>query len=139
MLRIGNVYGGSQRAKGGQGVVGYLKDRLTNGQPLHLYGNTVRDYVYIVDVIEAFLQALKNPKGFRLFNIGTGVGTELVTLANMAAEILGVKPSLEIVDQRPFDLAYNVLNCARANTELGWIARTSLREGLTKSLQPQTL
>jgi len=139
VLRIGNVYGGSQRAKGGQGVVGYLKERLANGQPAHLYGNTVRDYVYIGDVIEAFLQALKNPKGFRLYNIGTGVGTELIALANMAAEILGVKPSLEIVDQRPYDLAYNVLNCTRAYEELGWLAGTSLREGLTKSLRSDSL
>jgi len=139
VLRTGNVYGGSQRAKGGQGVVGYLKERLANGQPVHPYGNTVRDYVYIGDVIDAFLHALKNPKGFRLFNIGTGVGTELIELANMAAEILGVKPSLEIVDQRPYDLAYNVLNCTNAYEELGWIAGTSLQEGLTKSLRSDSL
>lgn len=135
VLRIGNVYGGAQRAKGGQGVVGYLKERLATGQPVHLYGDTVRDYVYIGDVIEAFLRALKNPKGFRLYNIGTGVGTKLITLAKIAAEILEVKPSLEIVDKRPYDLAYNVLNCTRAYNELGWIAGTSLREGLAKSLR----
>ena len=59
--------------------------------------------------------------------------------ANMAAEILGVKPSLEIVDQRPYDLAYNVLNCTNAYEELGWIAGTSLQEGLTKSLRSDSL
>jgi UDP-glucose 4-epimerase len=139
VLRIGNVYGGSQRAKGGQGVVGYLKERLIKGQTVHLYGNTVRDYVYIGDVIEAFLQTLKNPKGFRLYNIGTGVGTELIALATMAAEILLIKPSLEIADRRPYDLAYNVLNCTRANEELGWIANTPLREGLIKYLRPDLL
>lgn len=139
VLRIGNVYGGLQQAKGGQGVVGYLKERLAKRQSVHLYGNTVRDYVYIGDVIEAFLQALKNPQGFRLYNIGTGVGTELIALANMAAEILVVKPSLDIVDRRPYDLAYNVLNCSRAKEELRWIAVTSLREGLAKTFLSKQL
>jgi UDP-glucose 4-epimerase len=139
VLRIGNVYGGSQRAKGGQGVVGYIKERLTNGQPVHLYGNTVRDYVYIGDVVEAFLHALRDPFGFRLYNIGTGVGTELITLANMAAAILGVEPALEIASRRPYDLAYNVLNCSRANGELGWKAAISLHEGLKKVFRQEPL
>jgi UDP-glucose 4-epimerase len=138
VLRIGNVYGGLQRAKGGQGVVGYLKERLNSRQPIHLYGNTVRDYIYIGDVVEAFLQVLKKPKGFRLYNIGTGVGTELIALANMAAEIIGVRTSLDIMERRPYDLAYNVLNCTRAKEDLRWTAGTSLREGLTKSLRPNT-
>ncbi|MDD5169238.1 MAG: NAD-dependent epimerase/dehydratase family protein [Syntrophales bacterium] len=134
ILRVGNVYGGSQRPKGQQGVVGYIRERLTLGQTVNLFGNTVRDYVHLDDVLDACLIALKNPQGFRVYNIATGIGTELVKIVDMAAQFLRIEPHISMSDRRPFDLAYNVLDCTKAMKGLGWIARTFLSEGLQRSL-----
>lgn len=134
ILRIGNIYGGSQRPKGQQGVVGYIKERLALGQPVELFGNTVRDYVYMDDVLDACLSILNNPSGFRLYNIATGVGTALIDIVGMAANVLRKEPHIKMSGLRPFDLTYNVLNCAKAKRELGWIAKTPLDAGLKHCL-----
>ncbi len=135
VLRVGNVYGGNQKAKGQQGVVGYVKEQLVAGRPVRLFGNTIRDYIHLDDFLDACLRVVESPGGFRVYNIGTGVGTELAKLVELAAGILRLKPDVIMSDRRPFDLACNVLNCAKAREELGWSAKIPLREGLEKSLR----
>ena len=109
ILRMSNPFGGSQVKKGGQGVISFLANQIARDQPVSLFGNTVRDYVYIDDVANAFLKAIEHPAGFRIYNISTGVGTTLVELAKLVARRLGKTGRAKVGGMRPFDLHYNVL------------------------------
>ena len=63
MLRLSNVYGPGQRLGTGQGVVGYWFRALLDDDPIRLFGDpeTIRDYVYVDDVAEAFRAAHLRP------------------------------------------------------------------------------
>lgn len=75
-LRYSNVYGPRQNSKGEAGVVAIFIDKLLLGeQPIiNGSGEQTRDYVYVKDVAEANILALKLSG---VFNVGTGKETEV--------------------------------------------------------------
>jgi len=135
ILRISNAYGGHQIKKGGQGVIGYLATKIAMNQDVLLFGNTVRDYVHIDDVVGAFLLAIEYLRKFETYNISTGVGTYLVDLAHIIANILHKDVRLLVGEPRPFDLKYNVPKNGKAKSLLGWTPRYGLEDGLKEYLK----
>ena len=134
VLRISNSYGGCQVKKGGQGVVSYLAGQIAARQPVTLFGNTVRDYVYIRDVVQALVSAIQHPRRFEVYNISTGVGTSLVDLTQTMGRMMGVEVDLSIGELRPYDLRYNVLINEKAKSMLGWMPQYDLAAGLREYL-----
>lgn len=134
VLRISNTYGGRQVKKGGQGVVSYLAGQIAGKQPITLFGNTVRDYVYIRDVVQALALAMQYPRRFEVYNISTGTGTSLVELAQTMGRMLGVEVDLSMGELRPYDLRYNVLVNEKAKSMLGWVPQYDLAAGLREYL-----
>jgi dTDP-glucose 4,6-dehydratase len=104
--------------------------------PLPLYndGSAVRDYVYVDDHCRAIDLVLHEAPTGGVFNIGTGVETSGLHVAEAVLEIVGKPKSLiEFVADRPgHDYRY-ALDIARV-TELGWEPRTSLAEGLERTV-----
>lgn len=135
ILRVSNPYGGHQIKKGGQGVIGYLATQIAKNQEILLFGNTVRDYIYIEDFVSAVSLAIEYPRQFELYNISTGVGTFLVDLAQIVARILNKDARLILGGLRPFDLNYNVLKNEKAKSMLGWSPRYELEHGLSEYLK----
>ena len=135
ILRVSNPYGGGQIKKGGQGVISYLAAQISKEQDVTLFGNTVRDYVYIEDVVNAFRLVMEHPKKFEIYNISTGVGSCLVDLAQSVARILNKNARLTVGELRPYDLNYNVLRNEKARSMLGWDPRYGLEDGLKKYLR----
>lgn len=135
ILRMSNPYGGHQIKKGGQGVISYLATQIAKNQGVSLFGNTVRDYVYIKDVVSAFSLAIEHPGKFEIYNISTGVGTCLVDLAQIVARILNKDARLVVGELRPYDLNYNVLENEKARFVLGWYPRYELVDGLKEYLK----
>ena len=135
ILRMSNPYGGRQIKKGGQGVISYLATQLAKNQEVLLFGNTVRDYVYIEDVVSAFSSAIEHPGNFEIYNISTGMGTCLVDLAQIVARILNKDAHLVVGELRPFDLNYNVLKNEKAKSMLGWSPKYELKDGLKEYLK----
>lgn len=135
ILRASNPYGGRQIKKGGQGVISYLATQIAKNQEVLLFGNTVRDYVYIEDVVSAFRLAIEHPGKFEIYNISTGVGTRLVDLAQIVARILNKDARLVVGELRPYDLNYNVLKNEKAKSMLGWLPRYQLEDGLREYLE----
>lgn len=135
ILRVSNPYGGCQVKKGGQGVISYLATQIAKNQEVSLYGNTVRDYVNVADVVSAFSLAIEHPRQFEIYNISTGVGTCLVDLAQIVARILNKDARLVVGELRPYDLSYNVLKNEKAKTILEWGPRYELEDGLKEYLK----
>ena len=88
VMRLGNIYGPRQTPHGEAGVVAIFSYRLWAGEPCTLYGHgtPTRDYVHVLDVVAA-LRAASGKTG--IYNVGTGVETDVATLYARLAEAAG--------------------------------------------------
>ncbi len=98
-------------------------------------GTCVRDYVHVCDLVDAHVLGLKwlrDGKGSRVFNLGTGTGFSVREVIDHSAEVTNrVVPVVEGA-RRPGDCTKLVSGSTRAKTELGWRPkRSTLREMIT--------
>ncbi|MFB4306671.1 NAD-dependent epimerase/dehydratase family protein [Actinomadura sp. GTD37] len=141
VVRIANAYGPGQRTGTMQGVVGHWLEAAAAGQPLRLYGppEACRDYVFVDDVVEAFLHARhlvrRRPEAGtpEVFNVGSGVPVSLGELARSVAAAIGREPRVERLPARGFDRRDVWFDVRRAGEVLGWRPRTPLPDGLRRT------
>jgi UDP-glucose 4-epimerase len=135
-LRLGNVYGPRQDPHGEAGVVAIFCTRLLTGEPVVVYGDgtQTRDYVYVDDVVEAFLAAAAGPQvvGRRL-NVGTGVETSVLELYATLREVTGFGPEPTFAPARAGEMQRIGLDVRRAKELLGWRALVDLRTGMERT------
>jgi UDP-glucose 4-epimerase len=135
-LRLGNVYGPRQDPHGEAGVVAIFCNRLLADEPVTVFGDgrQTRDYVYVEDVVDAFVAAGERPQapGARL-NIATGVETSVLELYAALREVAGFGDEPTFAPPRPGELGRIALDCAEAERVLGWRATVDLREGLRRT------
>jgi UDP-glucose 4-epimerase len=132
-LRMFSVYGpGQDLAELRQGMVSIYLAYLLKAGPLPVRGSLdrVRDLVFVDDVVDAWRAALE--RGAGPINIGTGTGTRIGELIAQLVELCGLPPDHPVREEgvTPGDQLTMVADPARAAEELGWSARTPLREGL---------
>ncbi len=137
-LRYFNVYGPRQAYNDYSGVITQFLNRIKNGLPLVIFGDgkQTRDFVYVGDVVEANLLALKSEKAVgEILNIGSGLATSISQLACKLLEITN-KKDLKIVHSqaREGDIRHSVADITKAKEKLGYIPKTSLDDGLKKLL-----
>jgi UDP-glucose 4-epimerase len=122
-------------------VVAIFCRRLLDGRPLTVYGDgrQTRDYIYVGDVASAFITAgavpLLPPERLdaRAFNVGTGIETSVIELAEMLRRVAGVSAPIEFAAKRPGELARSVLAPEKAAERMGWRAATPLERGLAET------
>jgi UDP-glucose 4-epimerase len=135
-LRLGNVYGPRQDPHGEAGVVAIFCNRLLADEPVTVFGDgrQTRDYVFVEDVVDAFLAAGERPDapGARL-NVATGVETSVLDLYAALREVAGFGGDPTFAPPRPGELGRIALDCAEAGRVLGWGAKVDLREGLSRT------
>jgi GDP-mannose 4,6-dehydratase len=140
ILRPANTYG---RKFDETFMVEYLVTQMLKGEKVYIGApNSVRDYMYVEDHVNAYLLALeKEEAGGHVFNVGTGVGTSNKKLAEKIAEKIGYEKSKIAFGSYPpgypyrpliSDQPYIVLNATKIKTKLGWKPTVSLDEGLDK-------
>jgi len=140
-LRFGNVYGPRQNPHGEAGVVAIFCGRILNNRPLTIFGDGLqtRDYVFVGDVARAVWLAATKPlpeKGrmdARAFNIGTGIGTSVIDIANKLQKAAGSNVPVEFAPHRPGEQQESFVNVEKAKQLLGWTPQIGLEEGLAKS------
>jgi UDP-glucose 4-epimerase len=134
-LALGNVYGPRQDPAGEAGVVAIFGRRLVRGEPCYIFGDggQTRDFVFVGDVVEAFLAASAKGEG-ETFNIGTGKETSVNELYAALARICGVDAAAEHQPPRPGELNRSCLSSAKAAGLLGWSPRKDLHEGLAETI-----
>lgn len=131
ILRVGNPYGRvDSNASEIGGVIPYFIRQIINKEPATLFGNTVRDFIYIDDLMAAFTVSLEDFNGFDVFNIASGQGTSLKELLDLVAHVLERPSCFELFDIRPFDVSYNVLNIDQAKRNLSWEPKFTLNDGI---------
>jgi UDP-glucose 4-epimerase len=134
-LALANVYGPRQDAHGEAGVVAIFAEALVGGRPVTIFGDgeQTRDFVYVDDVVDAFVRAASRGGGL-VCNIGTGRRTSVNELAAAMAEAAGVSEPPVHAPARPGDLLHSSLAIERAEMQLGWRPWTELRAGVAAVL-----
>ena len=136
ILALGNVYGPGQNPYGETGVVSIFASALLEGRPTKILGggDATRDYVYIDDVVEAFVRAAGSAgKGLRL-NIGTGRETSVRDLHRVIAAAVRRPDRPTFLPARAGELQRVALDCTAARDVLGWQARIGLEEGIFRTV-----
>jgi len=125
-LRLGNVYGPRQDPHGEAGVVAIFSGKLIDGEPMKVFGDGLqtRDYVYVDDVVDAFLRAEDGTPDITL-NIGTGREVSVLDLVR----ILGGGEAVH-APARTGEVQRSALDAALAATVLGWTPTVQVEEGL---------
>ena len=137
-LRFFNVYGPRQAPNSAySGVISIFCRRLSEGMPIDIQGDgsQVRDFVYIDDAVAALraAMAVATPAP-RVFNVCTGIGTSIIDVAKIIAQILGVRFQPRYVSSRIGDLRISSGDPRLATDALRFAARVPLRQGLERTL-----
>ena len=134
-LALANVYGRRQDPLGEAGVVSIFGGRMLQGEPVTIFGDgeQTRDFVFVDDVVHAFVLAMERGDGQR-FNIGTGEQTSVNELFTTMADVTGYDQQPVYAPERPGELRAIALDARAAAAELGWKPWTMLREGLAETV-----
>ncbi|MGO9488104.1 MAG: NAD-dependent epimerase/dehydratase family protein [Solirubrobacteraceae bacterium] len=129
VCRLGNVYGPRQSPHGEAGVVAIFTGHIQEGRAPTLYGHgrPTRDYIYVADVVRALLAASGRAG---VYNIATGVETDVMAIWKGLSETAGVEIQPQLADLRPGELQHSCLDISRAEAELGWRPEVAIDEGL---------
>lgn len=137
IFRYANVYGPRQDPLGDAGVVAIFCNALLNNKQAYIYGDgrQTRDYVFVGDLVRAHLQALEKETASAIYNIGTGIETDVNTLFLHLSELSGNAASIpEYAPPRPGEQKRSVCSYQKIKQYLGWEPHMLLREGLEQTL-----
>ena len=142
-LRLANVYGPSTSVSSAddRGILNRVTARALQGKDLMVYGdgNYLRDYVYIDDVVRAFMVA-----GFRkdvragLFNVSTGksisVGDAFKMVAMRAAIVTGSMVNIKHLpwpdSASEIEFRSYISDVSSISVKLGWQPAITLESGI---------
>jgi UDP-glucose 4-epimerase len=135
-LAPGNVYGPRQDPHGEAGVVAIFAGRLIADQPCNIYGDgkQSRDYVYVEDLVDAFVKALTEGTN-ETINIATGIETSVMELYSLIAEATGSKLQPDHLPERPGDAMRVKLDITKARQVLSWEPKIGLEEGIRRTVE----
>ena len=137
-LALANVYGPRQNPHGAGGVIAALGSAMITGQPFTVYrdGAATHDYVYVDDVVDAFVRAGCAPiETTGTYNIGSGQHTTVTEVHGLMSAVLdGLTPPSFAADLGAESGAV-ALKATKAKNELGWQPTVDLAEGIQRTIR----
>lgn len=137
-LRFFNVYGPRQDASSAySGVISLFADQASRGEPLTIYGDGLqtRDFVYVEDVARALVSAcFSESEHFLAINIGTGVDTSILTLAEEIVALCESRSVIRHEATRLGEVQDSLAFTDTAERALAFQARVPLSEGLSRTV-----
>jgi nucleoside-diphosphate-sugar epimerase len=135
ILRVFNIYGPQQKKNF---LVPTILEQLHKKELVLGDIDAKRDYVYISDLIDAFVLALEKniPKGISIFNIGTGIGTSAAEIVKHISDLKKVKFNIKSNKElfRSDEMKDEYGSYEKVQRELGWKPKVTLNEGLKRVL-----
>lgn len=135
-LRYPNVYGPRQDSKGEAGVVAIFAGAMLEGKPTKITGDgkQIRDFTFVGDVARANLLALES-SAVGIFNVGTGVPTDVNRVHATLTEIIGYPREAEYIPRPMGEVLATYLDSSKAQSVLGWEPKVSLHAGLRQVVE----
>lgn len=133
--RYQNVYGpGQSLTNPYTGILSIFSTRIKNGNGINIFedGKETRDFVYIEDVVDATILGLEVPEANgHVFNVGTGVATDVLTVANTLCEKYGIQVPITVSgNYRLGDIRHNYADITLARQILGFEPKWNFSDGI---------
>jgi UDP-glucuronate 4-epimerase len=130
-LRFFTVYGPRQRP---EMAIHKFARLIDQGERVPLYGDgtSQRDYTYIDDIIEGIMGAVRNLKGYAIFNLGESQTVPLRDLVARLEETLGSKAKIEELPEQPGDVPITYADISKARRFLGYDPQVGIEEGVER-------
>jgi dTDP-L-rhamnose 4-epimerase len=134
-FRYQNVYGpGQSLSNPYTGILSIFSTRIRNDSPINIFedGRESRDFVYVDDVVDATMRGIEHPESLvDVFNVGSGVATDVLTIADTLRHLLGGKSEISVSGQfRTGDIRHNLADLKKISHVLGYAPRVSMNDGL---------
>lgn len=137
-MRLYSLYGPYEDSSR---LIPAIAERVINGElPPFVDPETSRDFIYVDDVVDAFITVAANMKDKHYgesFNVGTGNKTTIQDLAILVCKKFNLKvlPEFGTMSGRTWDHQKWYANPKMLQTEFSWKAKTSLEDGIYKTVE----
>lgn len=136
-FRYQNVYGpGQSLTNPYTGILSIFSTRIKNHKDINIFedGKESRDFVYIDDVVDATIAGMEVPEANgHVFNIGTGVSTDVLTVARTLSKHYGIEVPLKVTgNYRLGDIRHNYADVSLAKQILGFQPKWTFDAGIKK-------
>ena len=139
VVRIFNSYGPNEFPGKYRNVIPNFIEKSLRGESLTILGEgtETRDFTYVSDVVEGLLLASTTQENdFGIYNIGSGVGTKVLDLANQINSITGNQTPITFAPRRNWDhIPHRVADISLAKEKLGFTPTVKLSNGLQKTFE----
>jgi UDP-glucose 4-epimerase len=137
ILRFFNIYGDGDNTPH---FIPEMVGKISNNPKIST-GNleTIRDYIYIDDVVDAILLVLEKNEEFdnQIYNLGTSIGTKGIRVVRLIADYLGKEPSIKLDEKllRKVDQPELVAEIDKFSREYKWSPNYNIEKGLKKMMK----
>jgi dTDP-L-rhamnose 4-epimerase len=136
-LRFQNVYGERQSLRNPYtGILSIFSNRMRQNLPINIFedGLESRDFVHVSDIVRAIELGLEQPlTGFQAVNVGSGVPTSVMDMAEILRELLSSTSELTVTGNfRAGDIRHCYADLAHAGATLGFKPSLDVRQGLQR-------
>ena len=134
-FRYQNVYGpGQSLTNPYTGILSIFSNRIKSHKGINIFedGKETRDFVYIDDVVDATIAGMEilEANG-HVFNVGTGIATDVLTVARTLCKHYGIDVPLEVTgNYRLGDICHNYADISAAKQILGFQPKWTLDAGI---------
>jgi len=133
ILRLTNVYGPEGDKYGAQVII---KDALFKKRICILGGNQRLNYVYVDDIVDLINLVLQDKRSSKqIFNVGSEYSVTIEDYVKYVIELLKEQVEIEYHPMRATETSNFIPDLAKLNNTLNYSAKTSLREGLVKTIK----
>jgi len=135
-LRLANIYGPKQNSKGEAGVIAIFIDKMLNKEHpiINSDGKQTRDFVYVDDVINANILALRKKK-IGVFNIGTSKETNINTVFRKIKKLTSSNCKEIHIREKSGEQKRSCLDFSKSKRELEWKPKYDLDKGLKETVE----
>lgn len=139
-LRYQNVYGpGQSLSNPYTGILSIFSTRIKNKNSISIFedGKESRDFVYIDDVVDATILALtKDEANNQVFGIGSGVATDVLTVATTLVKSYGINVPVSVTGQfRLGDIRHNFADLTKSKNLLSYTPKIDFETGIQRFVE----
>lgn len=136
-FRYQNVYGPGQSLRNPYtGILSIFSTLVRTEKEINIFedGKESRDFVFVDDAVEAtFLGITRQEADGQVFNVGTGVAVDVLTVAKTLMQSYGKQVPLRVSgNYRLGDIRHNIADISRIERLLGFKASVSFADGIKK-------
>ena len=134
IFRPSNPYGPRQGHFISQGVISTFLKKISNSEPLNVFGDgsNLKDYIFVEDLVHlCYNISIKEKSG--IFNIGTGIGTSINKIIEVIKGVTNFNPKVEYNESKNYDVQQFILDISKAQKVVGNYNFLDLQYGILKT------